>query len=252
MSPKPTTPPNTARRSAAPSAQPNGSAGNGRAPANGRGSTARGAVTTDRQASYTVPGLSADEGATMAAVLQERLVSMIDLSLTLKHIHWNVVGPNFIAVHQMLDPQHAGVQEMVDDLAERIATLGGSPSGLPGRVVQQRSWDDYELDRADSIAHLGALDLVYQGTIADHRAAIETAEGIDPVSQDLLTGQAGILERYHWFVRSHLEDFAGGMSNAGASTELQAAQAVATKSSSSKPRAGAGAAGRTPSPRRAG
>ncbi len=228
-------------------------------PTNGQGSgasvrngTGRGAVTTDRQAAFTVPTLSTDDASTMIAVLQERLVGMIDLALTLKHIHWNVVGPNFIAVHQMLDPQHEGVQEMVDDLAERIATLGGSPSGLPGRVVQQRSWDDYDLDRADSIAHLGALDLVYQGTITDHRAAIETAGDVDPISEDLLIGQTGILERYHWFVRSHLEDYAGGMSNAGATSELQAARAVATKSSSAKPRAAASASGRTPNTRRAG
>ncbi len=51
----------------------------------------------------------------------------------------------------------------------------------------------------------------------------------DPVSEDLLLQQTGILERYHWFVRSHLEDYAGGMSNAGAKSEIQAARAVATK-----------------------
>ena len=96
----------------------------------------------------------------------------MDLSLTLKHIHWNVVGPNFIGVHQMLDPQYAGVQEMVDDLAERIASLGGVPSGLPGRISAARDWDDYSLDRADSMSHLGALDMVYSGVIGAHRRAM--------------------------------------------------------------------------------
>ncbi len=59
----------------------------------------------------------------------------------------------------MLDPQVERVRTMVDDVAERIATLGGSPKGTPGALVEERSWDDYAVGRADAIAHLGALDV---------------------------------------------------------------------------------------------
>lgn len=188
-----------------------------------------GRVTSRRQASFTVPTLSADTGAEVAAVLQHRLVALSDLALTLRHIHWNVVGPHFVAVHQMLDPQYAGVAQMVDTLAERIATLGAVPTALPGAIVEARRWDDYDLGRADSMAHLGALDLVYVGVITDHRAAIEQVSDSDPVSEDLLVGQTALLEQYQWFVRSHLADWAGGMANAGATSELAAARAVADK-----------------------
>ncbi len=187
-------------------------------------------VSSSRSASFTVPSLSLKDGSKVADTLQQRLMSMVDLSLTLKHIHWNVVGPNFIGVHKMLDPHYEGVLAMIDDLAERISTLGGVPSGLPGRLVKDRSWNDYELDRADAIAHLGALDLVYQGIIANHRNAIDEVSDIDNISEDLLIGQTGVLERYHWFVRAHLEDFAGGMANAGATSEAGAARAVTAKS----------------------
>lgn len=193
-------------------------------------------VSSTRQASFTVPTLSNDDGALVAEVLQQRLVSLLDLGLTLKHIHWNVVGPNFIGVHEMLDPHYAGVQAMVDELAERIATLGGVPSGLPGRLVGDRMWTDYQLDRADSLSHLGALDVVYDGVIRDHRAAIDTASKLDHVSESLLIDQTGILEKYQWFVRSHLADWAGGMANAGALSAMDAARAVAAKSSRNAPR----------------
>lgn len=186
-------------------------------------------VTSSRQASYTVPGLTIHAGMRVAHTLQGRLASMVDLSLTLKHIHWNVVGPNFIGVHQMLDPQFAGTLTMIDDLAERIAALGGVPSGLPGRLTEIRDWDDYSLDRADSLAHLGALDMVYSGVIGAHRLAMDSVAADDRVSEDLLISQIGVLERYHWFVRSHLADWAGGMANAGSSSEIGAAKAVAAK-----------------------
>jgi starvation-inducible DNA-binding protein len=188
-------------------------------------------VSSARQASFTVPTLSGDDGAAVAEILQQRLVSLLDLGLTLKHIHWNVVGPNFISVHEMLDPHYAGVQAMIDDLAERIATLGGVPSGLPGRLVGDRTWTDYQLDRADSLSHLGALDVVYDGIIRDHRAAMERTSRVDRVSENLLTDQTGVLEKYQWFVRSHLADWAGGMANAGADSAMGAARAVAAKNS---------------------
>ena len=88
---------------------------------------------------YTVPSLSPEDGARVAAILQDRLNSLTDLHLTLKHVHWNVVGPNFIAVHEMLDPQVDAVRAMVDAIAERIATLGVSPVGTPGALVAGRS-----------------------------------------------------------------------------------------------------------------
>jgi starvation-inducible DNA-binding protein len=158
---------------------------------------------------YTAPGLDEADAAQVRDSLQNRLVALIDLQLTLKHIHWNVVGPSFIGVHEMLDPQHAAVSEMVDAVAERIATLGGQPLGTPSAVVDGRTWDDYALDRALTHEHLSALDSVYVGVIEDHRKAIKLAGDIDPVSEDLLIGQTNQLELFHWFVRAHLEDKSG-------------------------------------------
>src|ERR1700744_1934105 len=125
---------------------------------------------------YTGPGMKNDSADKVIARLQDRLNSLNDLALTLKHVHWNVVGPNFIAVHTMLDPQVDAVRLMADATAERIATLGGSPVGTPGALVSQRGWDDYSIGRDDAIAHLGALDLVYAGVIEAHREAIDKTE----------------------------------------------------------------------------
>ncbi|MBY6410424.1 DNA starvation/stationary phase protection protein [Rhodococcus sp. BP-252] len=173
--------------------------------------------------SYTVPGMSTDDGARVATLLQDRLNAFNDLHLTLKHIHWNVVGPNFIAVHEMLDPQVEAVRGFADEVAERIATLGSSALGTPGTIVKQRSWDDYSIGRASAIEHLGALDLVYVGVIEDTRKAIEEIGKIDPITEDLLIGQSGQLELFHWFVRAHLENSGGQLSTAGATSEKQAA-----------------------------
>lgn len=157
-------------------------------------------------------------------LLQQRLHALNDLHLTLKHVHWNVVGPHFIAVHEMLDPQVDRVRDMADDVAERMAALGGVAYGTPGALVEQRTWKDYSVGRADAIAHLGALNLVYTGLLEDLRSLIKTVSDIDPVTEDLLIEQLRDLEQFQWFVRAHLETASGTLTTAGATTETEAAQ----------------------------
>lgn len=173
---------------------------------------------------FTVPGLTPEDGATIAGVLQGRLHALNDLALTLKHIHWNVVGPHFIAVHEMIDPQVDAVRLMVDTIAERIATLGVEPSGTPGKLVESRTWDDYSIGRAGAIEHLGALDVVYQGVITDHRKAADDVEELDDVTHDMLIGHLAELEQFHWFVRAHLESSGGSLSTGDSGTERGSAR----------------------------
>lgn len=158
---------------------------------------------------FTVPGLADADVDTIRTSLQERLYALIDTHLMLKHIHWNVVGPSFIGVHEMLDPQVVLVQGMADTLAERIAALGGAPIGVTGKIASERTWDDYPLNKALVPDHLEALDVAYSGIIAGHRAAISTVDPIDPVTGDMLIGQTGELEQFQWFVRAHLESGTG-------------------------------------------
>lgn len=162
---------------------------------------------------YTVPGLSIAEGEKVANILQDRLNALNDLALTLKHVHWNVVGPHFIAVHEMIDPHVVEVRDMVDETAERIATLGAVPQGTPKAIVDQRSWEDYALGRATTTAHLKALDDVYVGLLDDHRKSVEAAADIDPITEDMLIGQVKSLELFHWFIRAHLESAGGQLDN---------------------------------------
>ncbi len=157
---------------------------------------------------YTVPGLDKDTGAKVVAILQGRLAAYNDLHLTLKHVHWNVIGPNFISVHEMLDPQVEQVRLYADEAAERIAALGGSPLGTVGSIVAARTLPEYPLARDTAMNHLAALDEIYTKLITDNRETFEALED-DLVSQDLLVSATGELEKFQWFIRAHLEN-AGG------------------------------------------
>ena len=160
-------------------------------------------------AKYTAPGLTLDEGKEISEVLQSRLHDLNELHLSLKHAHWNVTGPGFIAVHEMIDPQVDTVRNFVDDIAERMATLGATPNGLAGALVAARNHDDYPVGRARVTDHLHALNEVYTRVIKEQRKAIEFAGKVDPITEDLLIGQTAELEKFQWFIRAFLENSAG-------------------------------------------
>lgn len=175
---------------------------------------------------YTVPGLDKASAEKIIDLLQVRLSAYNDLHLTLKHAHWNVVGTNFIAVHEMLDPQVELVRGYADEIAERIAALGGSPNGTPGAIVRDRTWDDYAVNRAGTLEHIAGLNRVYDGVISDNRSVIAATDDLDLVTQDLVIGQTAELEKFQWFLRAHLEDGKGNLADAD-SAEAEAPRASA-------------------------
>ena len=79
---------------------------------------------------FTIPGLSEEQSSRIRVLLQIQLSTYNDLHLTLKHVHWNVVGPNFIGVHEMIDPQVELVRGYADQTeADHAALVAAIASG---------------------------------------------------------------------------------------------------------------------------
>ena len=95
---------------------------------------------------FVVPGLDEAASEKAIAILQNRLSQEQEAALVLKHAHWNVTGPNFIAVHEMLDPEVEAVLAQADETAERIATLGGTPDGRADAIVRNRTWKSFDAE----------------------------------------------------------------------------------------------------------
>ena len=72
-----------------------------------------------------------------------RLADAIDLQTQCKYAHWNVKGPNFIALHELFDKVTEGVEDYVDLIAERVVQLGGSADGTARMIVKRSSLPEY-------------------------------------------------------------------------------------------------------------
>ena len=62
-------------------------------------------------------GLKSNTKSEMIDLLNARLADAIDLALITKQAHWNLRGPTFIAVHELLDQLRDDVDEHVDIIA---------------------------------------------------------------------------------------------------------------------------------------
>ena len=106
-----------------------------------------------------------------------------------------MTGPNFIAVHEMLDPEVEAVLAQADETAERIATLGGTPDGRADAITRNRTWKPFDLE---------ALIEYYDAFIADDRKAIAELDELDVISSNIIQDHVQELEKFQWFMRSHL------------------------------------------------
>lgn len=149
--------------------------------------------------------LPAGKRSKVITVLNARLADAIDLSLQTKHAHWNVKGPNFIALHELFDKLAENVEEHVDEIAERVTALGGSAHGTLAAVARATTLKPYPEEISEGLAHLEALAGALAAFGAKVRAAIETTDKLgDADTADLFTGISRASDKYLWFLEAHL------------------------------------------------
>jgi starvation-inducible DNA-binding protein len=149
--------------------------------------------------------LPAGKRAKLITVLNARLADAIDLALQTKHAHWNVKGPNFIALHELFDKLAESVENQVDEIAERVTALGGTAYGTLAAVARATTLRAYPQEISAGLAHVEALAGALGAFGAKVRAAIDSTGKLgDADSADLFTGISRDSDKHLWFLEAHL------------------------------------------------
>ncbi len=160
---------------------------------------------TARIVKSTRIGLASNTRTKVVGLLNERLADGIDLALATKQAHWNLKGPGFIAVHEMLDGFRSELDVHVDTMAERIAQLGGIALGTTQTTAAATSLGAYPTEIISVQDHLEALIERYADAGQKVREAIDScADAGDADSADILTGYSRALDKSLWFLQSSL------------------------------------------------
>jgi len=140
------------------------------------------------------------------AILSQRLADASDLKSQAKQAHWNVKGMNFIALHELFDGVANELDPYVDDIAERITTLGGVALGTVRVAARNSTLSEYPLEITDGASHVDALSNALADFGKKVRADIDAADALgDKDTADLLTGISRGIDKLLWFVEAHLQ-----------------------------------------------
>ena len=134
------------------------------------------------------------------------LAEAVDLQLHCKHAHWNIKGPNFIALHQLFDQVNDDAEDYIDLIAERAVQLGGIANStsrvvttwahMPENDTHSASENDYVQSLSGALASFGKIA----------REAIAKCNELgDAVSADIFTEILRGVEKWFWMVEAHLE-----------------------------------------------
>src|SRR5580698_6296918 len=101
--------------------------------------------------------LPEDARVKLIELLNARLADCKDLQTQTKQAHWNIKGPNFIALHELFDKINEAVEDYVDDIAERAVQLGGMAEGTARMVAKRSTLAEYPAKAVDGRSHVEAL-----------------------------------------------------------------------------------------------
>jgi starvation-inducible DNA-binding protein len=128
------------------------------------------------------------------------------LYIKTRNAHWNVEGPDFIAMHKFFEEQYAQLEEIIDRVAERVRSIGHYPEATLNGFLKLTHLTEKSREQNDSIGFIKDLLEDHEAVIIYLRENISRFAGWnDQGSSDLITGLMAAHEKMAWILRSHLD-----------------------------------------------
>ena len=150
-------------------------------------------------------GINAEDRGRLADELSRLLADSYALYLKSQNFHWNVVGPRFQSLHVMFEEHYTELAPAIDEIAERIRSLGHAAPGGFGSLARLSSVAD-SVGVPDANTMVAQLVEGHEAVARTARAVLEIAESAgDAASADLATQRLQVHEKTAWMLRSSLE-----------------------------------------------
>ncbi len=138
-------------------------------------------------------------------LMQKVLSDIAVINVKLHNVHWNVVGPQFVPIHEYTEKLYDGFFKDYDELAERIKQLGGFPLASMEEYLKKTSVKELP---SKQITDQEALHIVFEDldTLRSQYAALREAADADGdyITVSLAEAEVAELDKELWFIRSTL------------------------------------------------
>jgi DNA protection during starvation protein len=139
-------------------------------------------------------------------ILNQTLADLSQFAAIIHQIHWYVRGERFYSVHELMDKLYAETNKAIDEVAERLIIIGGSPYSSLKEFLENSSLESTKGDYSVSIeSHINTLISSYKHMAKLYREGIEVSEkDSDAVTADIFTGLLNDTEKTLWMLCSTL------------------------------------------------
>lgn len=149
-----------------------------------------------------------DENLTeVANSLNKILADEFVLYTKTRKAHWNVEGPDFHSKHLYFEAQYTELEKIIDEVAERIRTLGHFPAATLKEYLELTQLTEDYKGKNDGLSFIKALLDDHDSIIILMRENIKKYDESlhDIGTSDFITGLLEIHEKMAWMLRSHLK-----------------------------------------------
>ena len=127
------------------------------------------------------------------------------LYVKLHHLHWYVTGPHFPVLHAKFEELYDLAADKLDELAERILTIGGTPASTMKEFLALATLEEADKGGSESdMLEATVRDLKALAAGLDRVAKLAEDEAGDRATADLLVGQVGELQKQIWLLTATL------------------------------------------------
>ncbi|NEO25770.1 MAG: DNA starvation/stationary phase protection protein [Kamptonema sp. SIO4C4] len=152
-------------------------------------------------------GLTQEQRQGVIDLLNTDLSDFYLLLIKTKKYHWDVVGPQFRALHELWEEHYQALTNNIDDTAERIRALGGYPVGTAAGFLKLTTLREHPGDLPDAYEMVARLVVDHEQIIRNLRTHIDRCADSynDQGTSDFLTGLLEEHEEMAWMLRSFIE-----------------------------------------------
>ncbi|MDM3872222.1 Dps family protein [Porticoccus sp. W117] len=140
----------------------------------------------------------------IAQSISQVLADSYTLYLMTHNFHWNVTGPHFRELHLQFEEQYTELAAAVDEIAERIRTLGYPAPGTYKQFAQLSTIDEVETI-PEAFEMVRILAEANEAVVRSCRQGLPIAQDADDESSAaLLSDRMRLHEKNAWLLRSLL------------------------------------------------